>query len=357
MKKVKPVNLALLIIISILSITVLQGDSPVYGSNVLALDTAALQGAGSIAVGNFVNTSTKSDFNYLESILPTALASSLDTQFRINTIKPKEIEEILIKKQLNNYAEKDLLKISSYIKAEYFVYGSFEPQQGNQIKIVINVYKVSSSSIFTFTDVGFLEVEIFRLIDRLSMQVKNITDPAMIYKGENLQQNSRLAVLTNIGGEDLNTLYYEIMNQGHKLNSFQGNTIYNNIDKDDIDKFYYISSDVASWRKIYDRNAIKLYHGTWSGKTYFEDIKEERKIFQKYAFNDERTARTTFAAINKAAPGKIDYLLIIGFNKNRKKAWIRCVNLKNGNLIFSAAAVSGSSINDITQKILATISS
>ncbi len=356
MKKLTPIK-ALLVIISILFITGIQPHKPVFGISTTSLNTADLKGGGSIAVGNFVNTSSKNDFDYLESILPTALASSLNTKYKIDIIKPQEIEKILKTKSIENYTEKDLYNISSYIKAKYFVYGSFEPQQNNKIKTVIHIYKVNSSNIFTFTDEGFLEVEIFRLIDRISMHIKNITDPAMLYKSENLKQNSRLAVLTNIQGEDLNSLYSEIMNHGHKLNSFQGNSIYNNIGKEDIDKLYYISSETASLRKIHDKNAIKLYYGTWAGKNHFKDIKEQQKIYEKYTFNDDIINKKTFVAINKAAPGKIDYLLIIGFNKNKKKAWIRCVNLNTGNLIFSSATVAGSSINDVTQKILTYISS
>lgn len=355
MKKTRHIK-AIFVITIILFITAIQPYKPVFGLSSVSKDNADLKGAKSIAVGNFVNISSKDNFKYLESILPTALASSLNTKFKIKIIKPKEIEKILKTKLYENYTEKDLYNISSYIKAEYFVYGSFEPLQGNKVKTVIHIYKVSSSSIFTFTEVGFLEVEIFKLIDRISMQIKNLTDPAMIYKGENLQLNSRITVLTNIKGEDLNSLYFEIMDNGYKLNSFQGNTVNNHIGKEDIDKLYYISSEVASLRKIHDKNAIKLYYGTWSGKNHFKEIKEQQKIYKKYTFNYDSIDKNTFAAINKAAPGKIDYLFIIGFKKNKKEAWIRCVNLKTGNLIFSAATVSGSSVNDVTQKILASVS-
>ena len=360
MKKNILLNLAVLLVCASLWHPALKGQSGLSGTDSpAALESAALdlKGTGPIAVGNFINTSSRNDFNYLESILPTALASSLNTKYKINIIKPQEIEKILKTKSLENYTEEDLYKISSHIKAKYFVYGSFEPQQNNKIKAMIHIYKISSSSIFTFTDEGFRDTAIFNLIDRISMHIKNITNPAMVYKSGTLKQNSRLAVLTNIQGEDLNSLYLEIMSHGHKLNSFQGNSIYNNIGKEDIDKLYYTSSEAASLRKIHDKNAIELYYGTWSGKSHFKDIKEQQRIYEKYTFNHDIIDKKTFAAINRAAPGKIDYLLIIRFNKNKKEAWIRCVNLNTGNLIFSSAAIEGSSVNDITQKILAYISS
>ncbi len=356
-------NLTVLLVCTSLWHPGLKGQTGVSGTDSpAALESAApeitaLKGAETIAVGNFINISSKNEFNYLESILPTALASSLSTKYKINIIKPKEIEKILKAKSLEKYTEQDLHNISSYIKSRYFVYGSFEPQKNNKIKTVIHVYKVSSSSIFTFTDEGFREVEIFSLIDRISTHIKNITNPAMVYKSENLKQNSRLAVLTNIQGEDLNRLYFEIMNKGHKLNSFQGSSIYNNIEKEDIDKLHYISSETASFRKIHDKNTIELYYGTWSGESHFKDIKEQQGIYEKYTLNYSIMDKKTFAAINKAAPDKIDYLLIIRFNKNKKKAWIRCVNLNTRSLIFSSAEIAGKSVNDVAQKILALISS
>jgi len=184
------------------------------------------------------------------------------------------------------------------------------------------------------------------------MHVKNITDPAMFYKSENIRQNSRLAVLTNIGGEDLNSLYYEILKSGYKLNSFQGNSLYNNLDINNIDKFYYITSDNASYRKIYYHDVIKLDHGTWAGSGYYSDLKNKQKIYNKFTVNFNSTGQKAFSEINRSAPGEIDYLLIIGFNDNKNEAWIRCVNLQTGNLIFTASDISGSSVGDITKKLL-----
>ncbi len=356
MKKNTLIHLITLLICSAFWVTSIPGYTEVIGTDSpAALESAALKGAGTIAVGNFINISSNSSYDYLESILPTALAGSLDSKYRINTIKPREIEEIIKNKLQRDYTEQDLYNISSQIKAEYFVFGTFEPQSGNRIKTVINIYKVSSSNIFTFTDIGFLEVELFRLIDKLSLHVKNITDPSMLYQSENIRKNSRLAVLTNIEGEYLNSIYYEILSRGHKLNSFQGHSIYSNLSSEDINKFYYITTNNASYRRIYYPDDIKLIHGTWSGPDYYKDLKNKQKLYEKYTVNFNSTGQKIFAEINKSAPGEIDYLLIIGFNDNRNEAWIRCVNLQTGNMIFTASAISGSSVGDITKKIMATL--
>jgi hypothetical protein len=337
----------------------LNASIPVY-TQAAETDTPAaksteLKGAGTIAVGNFSNISSNRSYDYLESILPTALAGSLDSNFRINTIKPREIEEIIKNKLQRDYSEQDLYNISSQIKAEYFVFGTFEPQSGNRIKTVINIYKVSSSNIFSFTDIGFLEVELFRLIDKLSLHVKNITDPVMLYKSESISPGSRFAVLTNIEGEYLNSLYYEILNRGHRLNSFQGQSIYSNLGSEDINKFYHITTTSASYRRIYYPDEIKLIYGTWAGPAYYKNLKNKQKLYEKYIVSFNSTGQKAFSEINKSAPGEIDYLLIIGFNDNRNKAWIRCINLKTGNMIFTASAISGSSVGDITKKIMANL--
>jgi hypothetical protein len=357
MKKNTFIQVITLLICSIIWNSALSGDTPVYGTDSpAALESATLKGSGTIAVGNFVNVSTNRGYDYLESILPTALAGSLDSKFRISTIKPRVIEEVIKNKLQREYTEQDLYNISSQIKAEYFVFGSFEPLSDNRIKTVINIYKVSSSNIFTFTDIGYLEVELFRLIDKLSLNVKNITDPVMFYKSESIRPDSRLAVLTNLNGEDLNSLYYEILNRGHRLNSFQGNSIYNNINTENINKFYFITSNNASYRKIYYPEEIKLIYGTWAGSGYYSDLKNKQKIYERFTFNFNNTGQQAFSDITKAAPRQIDYLLIIGFNDNRNEAWIRCINLKTGNLIFTESAISGSSIEDITRKIMGNIS-
>lgn len=356
MKKSIILHLSVLLVTALFWNTDLRGETAVFGTDSpAALESASLRGAGTIAVGNFINKSSNRSFDYLEAILPTALAGSLDSKYRINTIKPREIEGIIKNRLERDYTEQDLYNISSQIKAEYFVFGSFEPIGGNRIKTVINIYKVSSSSIFSFTDVGYLEVEIFRLIDKLSLQVKNITDQVMLYKSENIRPDSRMAVLTNIDGEYLNSLYYEILSRGHRLNSFQGHSIYSKLSSEDINKFYYISSDTASYRKIYYPEAVKLEHGTWAGPEYYNEIKNKQKIYEKYTFNFKSTSEKTFSAINKSAPGEIDYLLIIGFNDNRNEAWIRCINLQTGNLIYTESVVSGSTVSDITKKILANL--
>jgi hypothetical protein len=358
MRKIRLKYLKALVIISVLWIQALTAQTPGSGTDSpAALETAALKGGKSVAVGTFVNKSDNRAFDYLETILPNALASSLDSKYSIKTIKPRSIADIFKKNQLEkDFDDAALYTLSSDIKADFFVFGTFEPQSGNRIKTEIKIYKVSSSSLFTFTDIGFLEVEIFRLIDRLSLNIKNITDPSMYYKSENIQKNSRLAVITNIDGEDLNKLYYEILTRGHKLNLFQGASVTNIVDKEGIDKFYHISSGSASYRRIYDRKSISLLYGTWAGNDYYKDILNQRNIHRKYTFDFTESGKKAYTSMGKIGPGGIDYLMIIGFNENRSEAWIRCINLKTGNLIFTQSGISGSSVDEITRQMLLNIS-
>ena len=347
-----------LIVISALWGTALTAQTPVSGTDSpAALEAAALKGGKSVAIGTFLNKSGNRAFDYLETILPNALASSLESKYSIAAIKPGSIGEIFKKKQIEkDFGDAELYAISSDIKADFFIFGTFEPQSGNRIKTEINIYKVNSSSIFTFTDIGFLEVEIFRLIDRLSLNIKNITDPAMHYKSESIPGNSRVAVITNIEGEDLNKLYYEILARGYKLSSSQGISVKNFIDTEGIEKFYHISSESASYRKIYDQKSITLLHGTWAGVEHYKDISDQRNLHRKYTVDFTDSGKKAYTALGKTGPGGIDYLMVIGFNDSKSEAWIRCINLKTGSLIFTRSRISGSSVNEITRKIILNIS-
>ena len=178
----------------------------------------------------------------------------------------------------------------------------------------------------------------------------------MYFKSENVNKNARLAVLTNIEGDELNKLYFEVLNKGHKLAFFQGLSIKNFLDTQSIEKFYHINSESASYRRIYDKKALNLLHGTWAGKDYYKDLIHQRNLHDRYTFNFTETGKKTFNAIGKIGPGGIDYLVIIGFNDSKSEAWIRCINLKTGNLVFTQSGIQGSSVDDISRKILINIS-
>ena len=101
MKIIKLKYIITLMIISVLQVQPGTAQNRVSGTDSpAALDAATLKGGGSVAVGTFVNKSGNSAFDYLETILPNALASALESKHNITTIKPRALADVLRKKIL-----------------------------------------------------------------------------------------------------------------------------------------------------------------------------------------------------------------------------------------------------------------
>ncbi len=320
--------------------------------------STSLHASTEVAFGFFRNESRNPGLNYLETILPNSFASSLKNRHNIATIKPGKLSEIFKEHDLKlnkNFSETDLPAVSGLIDAEYFVFGSFTPKGSDRIELKINIYRTGSTRIFTFTESGYLETEIFKLVDRISKQIKNITGDSMLYRSEKVRNRSRIAILTNIEGSDLNNLYYEFLARGYKLSQFQGNSLSTAVTDENIEKFYHISTRDVSYRILADKKTVKLFHGTWAGVDYTRVLKRTRSVYNKYAFDFINTKEGMIKRMKNS--GSIDYLLIVGFDSGRDKAWIRCINMGKNRLILTKSEIEDSSINGIGKKIIASMMS
>lgn len=322
--------------------------------------TCGILHAETVAFGYFINKSDNRGLDYLQQVLPNSFASSLKKKHSIDSIKPGKLDFLNTASGENSgkdIEEKELPALSPLIGADYFVFGSFEPVAGSKIRLNIKIYKTYSTRIFTFIDEGQLETEIFRLVDRISFQIKNIASDSMLYKSETLAKNSKVSIITNIEGEDLNSLYYLFMKNGFRLSSIQGNELYTHIDENQIDFLSTVTAPNATYDIITDRSAVDLAHGTWSGVKYYKGLLIQRDIYNKYAFNYYKTFDDFAKKVRGFQSDTFDYFLIIGFDKDRKKAWIRCQSLKNSKLITTESNISGSDVEDISGKIIQTLTS
>jgi len=315
-------------------------------------------GAESVAFGFFANEAKNESLDYLEKILPNSFASALNNKYKFDIIKPGQIPGLApegdgsIKKEIR---EEDLLTLTKDINSDYFIYGSFKPLENNKIKLTINIYKKGTSSVFQFEDTGYLETEIFKLVDKIALKIKNIASESMIFKNSTITSKSKLAIITNIEGDELNSLYFEFLNSGYKLSPVQGNELYGLIDSGQIQKFYHVEGDNASFHRILSKKDVELLQGTWSGTAYSKKILEDKNAYEKYSFNYIKTKNeilNKFKVINADA---IDYIIIIGFNEDKTNAWIRCLNLKDNNLLVTETGITGSSIDEITKNIIKSI--
>lgn len=316
--------------------------------------------ADTVAFGYFSNRSENRGLDYLQQVLPNSFASALKNKHDVDTVKPGKL--LFLNSESSGYAgreieEKELPSISPYVGADYYVYGSYEPLAGNRIRLNVKIYKTYTNRVFSFIEEGQLETEIFRLVDRISYRIKNIASESMLYKSEAIAKKSKLSIITNIGGEDLNVLYYSFLKNGYRLSSVQGNELYTYIDENQINALSTMSASNAYYNIISDRSAIDLPHGTWSGTKYYKDLLEQRDVYNKYAFNFEKTFEELSKRIQNFQENSFDYFVVIGFNKDLKNAWIRCISIKHNRLIVTESGITGSSVEEISDKIINTLSS
>ncbi len=319
------------------------------------LSYSDVQASTSASVGYFNNKSNDTRLNYLEVVLPNSLNTALKQKFRIKSRSPRILAEnlkkddLLLKKQ---YSEIELPKLSESLDTDYFIYGDFEVAGKNMIKLEVNIYEVNSFRIFTFTDYGHLETEIFKFIDRVAAQINGIISDEKKYSGEVIKNNSAIGIITNLSGKDLNELYYGFMKQNYSVKNFQGNTLNNIISECTINNFYYMSSDYASYRLIARKEDVKMFYNVWTEKKQMDELLNLKRIYDKYAFNFTKTQNAFIDKINSIPNTKIDYLIIIGFDDDHETAWIRCINMSNKRLIYTQSEIESDTVSSITQKII-----
>ena len=319
----------------------------------LMINTVA--GAESISLGYFINKSGNENLNYLEKILPNSFASTLKNKYDINVIKPGQITFLTEEEdpeQVIDIKDDDVLSLNDELDTDYFVYGHFKSLDNNRIKLFINVFKKDTKSIFHFEETGYLQTEMFKLIDKISVQIKYIATDEMIYKYEKVSPKSKFSIITNIEGEDLNCLYYEFLSSGYKLSSTQGNELYNIIDYEQINKLYHVSGVNASFHIIHNKKEIELWHGTWSGNAYYKKIIEDQKTFEQFTFNYQSKYDEFLKKLHDFDKNSTDYLIIIGFDEDKTTAWIRCLTIKDNRLLLTETGIEGSSVNEISKKII-----
>lgn len=310
--------------------------------------------APSMAFGYLANESNDADFEYLETIFPNSFANSITNIFKVKVIKPNQINKRLSKYKLQlqrYYPSYEVPELMEKIESDFFIFGKFVPMPENNILIVLNFYEKGSNKLFTFSNIGKMESEIFKLVDRITQILINLLDTEQFYKTGVIKKNSQLAFISNLDGADLNMLYYTFMDNGYTLSYMQGNTVYNHTSEDLINTFKFIYSENNSYDIITDKRKVKLLHGTWSGPPYQEKVNNAKRLYNYYDFKYNETKQAILEKISRTFNGSIDYLFIIGFNKRKNKAWLRCINMATRDLIWMQSNIKGRNVSDISQII------
>jgi len=307
-----------------------------------------------MAFGYLSNSSDDKNFDYLESLFTNSFANSLNKLFNVNVIRPGEVDTLLkkhdssLQKKYQPFEVQDLLE---KINADYFINGKFAPLPDNRIKITMSVFARGHNSIFTFTNTGRLETELFKLVDRIALVMTDFFGDENLYRTEVIQPGKKLAILTNIDGPDLNELYHAFLSKGYKLASMQGNYVKNYMDEAEIGHFKYIAAAENQYDIFSDTRTFVFKYGTWASDPYVEKVTYMRNMLKIYDFG-YNSVRNELLGKLSARFGGIDNLLVIGFDSGVGSAWVRCINVREKDLVWMQSNITGKSSGDIANKII-----
>lgn len=309
----------------------------------------------SMAFGYLANKSNDANFNYLETIFPNSFASSLLNVFDIDVVKPHAVNEILAAKNISlkkEYEPYELSELARDVKSDVFVYGDFTPLPNNRIKIVLKFYTVKTDKLFTFTNVGRMETEIFKLVDRITQIIISYMDSSRTYRIRDLKPGTRMAIVSNLTGEDLNLFYGAFMDRGYGVSGVQGNTLRTGIDDALMDTLKFIHTRDNSFDIITDRRNVAFKTGTWASVKHAEDTTLRKEIYKKYDADFESTKSDILSRLRQSSNNTIEYLLIVGFNPGKTSVWVRCIDVVNKDLVWMQDILEGKNIADIGYRII-----
>jgi|GEM_PF-673949 hypothetical protein len=322
-----------------------------------------LNAAERLAFGYFINTTNNDEYDYLEEVFPKSIAGTMRNRYNFRTMSPHRIPAITerytstINKSEKIITDRDLAFLSEAFTADIFIYGTFTPvEKTNRVKMKISVHRFGSDTVFTFEDTGELGIEIFRLSDRVAMRLKNYIDKHTAYKLSAISKKSKVAILSNIEGDELNRCYYAFMKNGYRISPLHGNDIYSRLDDDSIKKMMTIEAANASLEFIADKKQLQLLHGTWSGVKYYKELLATRDTYNRFSFNFRKEMEQVLSKIS-TQDKELEYIIIIGFNDDHDTAWYRCIDIKNNRLMSFRSDIKGDTVDEVTQKIITDMTS
>ncbi|MBN1533902.1 MAG: hypothetical protein JXA20_14630 [Spirochaetes bacterium] len=312
-----------------------------------------------MAFGYLTNTSGDSNYDYLETIFPNSFANSLRKSFNINVLKPHEVNRLLAKDDCTlekSYKDHDMQRLMERVSADFFILGSFVTLPLNRVQITMSMYAKGSNTVFTFTNTGRMETEIFRLVDRIASIMVNFFGRENLYRSVSVRPGARLGIITNIDGADLNDLYYTFMLKGYRIAGMQGNYLKGIVTQDEIERFKFVSAVNNSFDLITDTRTFTFRFGPWAGERYLDRISDIRYVYRVYDLEYQKTRNDVLSKLS-ARFGGIDNLLIIGFDRGVRRAWVRCLDVREKDLVWMQSNITGGTSGEIAAKMIERMSS
>ncbi len=305
-----------------------------------------------VAFGYLTNRSGDSNYDYLETIFPNSFAGTVQNMFNARVMKPVQIEKKMEKHGLKlekEYAPYELAPLTEKLSADFFIYGSFTLLPGEMIKVDVKLYRRGTNRLFAFSNTGKMEAEIFKLVDRTASIMTDFILNENFFTSGVVPKGSKIGILTNLDGEDLNFLYGMFSAGGYRVAGIQANELRNNFSAHSVGFFAYSSTGENSYQMISDPRKMKFLHGTWTGEKYYGEINYLKKIYSIYDLDYNETEAAILEKLG--ARYNLDRLLIIGFSGGKRSAWVRCIDMRSKDLIWMQSAVSGS-LSEVCLKMI-----
>lgn len=289
----------------------------------------------SVAFGYFKNASNNSNYDYLDKLFPFSFATSMKKK-GIKAFKPLEFHSKDEDPTKIVYKESDYAKWCAKSGADFFITGDFTPYE-ERVILNIHIYNKFSNEIISFTQEGKLETELFNLVDKLTNTLSLIATTDYKYKKRPIR-SGRIGVITNVSGHELNALYIPLMEKGYNIAAIQCTDINNFYEPKSFHAFnevFTVKSGIKN--SPYSDEKVIFHYDTGENKNAVRDFKLVRNIINVYVANSAENV-TKYAGKMSSSFGGLDYLLIISFDFNTKKMYIRCVDIVQNEVVWIESA-------------------
>ncbi|MCU0844931.1 MAG: hypothetical protein MUC76_08400 [Spirochaetes bacterium] len=295
------------------------------------------------AFGYLHNRSGNGNYDYLETIFPNSFASSISSLHDIVVLKPGIVDERLKKRGLalkKSYTPRELPKIADGAGADFFISGDFLPLPGNRIEIRLHICERKTREVFSFVNTGKMETEIFRLVERISAVVATYLRQDGLYKTRAIPAGTRVALISNLSGKELNRLYLPFLEKGFPVLCAQNNDIGEIDDGSRFSNLRYISTRTGSFAAPDDAPEAHFFHGPWNNAGFNRQVDETGRFFRLYDSGYVETKDKTLERFSKGFRDSVDVLLIVGFSEDRRTSWLRAIDMKDRNLMWMRSNIA-----------------
>ncbi len=310
-----------------------------------------------VAFGFLANETAGGAYSFIETIFPNAFARAIADRYDVEVMPPADTDTVLKKNKdslKKSYAYYELPELVDKLKAQVFINGSYEVRDGKTFRISVNVFTKGSNEVFTFTNIGKMESDVRRLVERVGVIIMDFFEKDH-YKLIDIPPASRIGILTNLDNIELNCLYAAFLDRNYPVIAIQGNHLKLYLGNESIETFKYLRTGRSSFTSITDWRKVKMHTGSWANERHGHGIELVKKMYRIYDLGFTEMKDSALSRLRAAFSDKIDYLMIIGFNDRRTSAWMRCIDLKDKDLVWiqdDYRPDAGDSLISLSQKIV-----